>query len=136
MEYNRLNALQKPIFPPFAYSISIRDLDAALRQGPCRPDGKWRIYRSYQQNAPQSERISIIKQEYGTSGGICIFPDGIWGQQLNTPKAGIRLSRADAKPITYAWDAIERQIGLLIERGAYLTKEEKDEYLREHPPPD
>ena len=112
--------------PAFTFTQGM--IDIALKSGTGHENGKYRVYRLYQETFSSKERIVFLKSEfnyYGTNGVKGL--DGIWVEY--TPGKGLKLSKIDFKSnIQVNWNTIEKRIGEIILSDQYFTKEEKEDY--------
>lgn len=103
-------------------------IDNALQDGTGHENGKFRIYRLYQETFSSKERQDFLKKEfnyYGTSGVRGL--DGIWVEY--SPSKGLKLSKRNIEDTMQVnWNTIEKRIGELIVLDRYFVDNEKEEY--------
>lgn len=111
-----------------AFSFTQEMIDKALQDGTGHENGKFRVYRLYQETFSSKERQDFMKKEfnyYGTSGVKGL--DGIWVEY--SPSKGIKLSKRDVEDTMQVnWNTIEKRIGELISLDRYFVDNEKEEY--------
>ena len=103
-------------------------VDIALKNGTGHENGKFRVYRLYQETFSSKERIDFLKSEFnyfGTNGFKGL--EGIWVEY--TPGKGLKLSKSGFENnLQVNWNTIEKRIGEIILSDQYFTKEEKEDY--------
>lgn len=112
-----------------AFSFTQEMVDIALTSGTGHQDGKFRVYRLYQETYSAKERIDFLKKEFnyfGTNGVKGL--DGIWIEY--NPSKGLKLYKSftDGKDMIVNWSTIQKRIGELISLDRYFTDSEKEEY--------
>ena len=111
-----------------AFSFTQEMIDKALQDGTGHENGKFRVYRLYQETFSTKERQDFLKKEfnyYGTSGVKGL--DGIWVEY--SPSKGIKLSKRDVEDTMQVnWNTIEKRIGELISLDRYFVDNEKEKY--------
>ena len=111
-----------------AFSFSQEMIDIALQGGTGHQNGKFRVYRLYQETYSSKERQAFLKREfnyYGTNGVTGL--DGIWVEY--TPSKGLKLSKRDVEDkMQINWNTIEKRIGELIALDRYLVDDEQEKY--------
>lgn len=111
------------------FSFTQESVDFALQNGTGNENGKYRVYRLYQETLSKKERIDFLKSEfgyYGTNGVKKL--EGIWVEY--TPSKGLKLtnSKDTEKSMIVNWSSIEKRIGELIKFDRYFDNNEKIEY--------
>ena len=113
-----------------AFSFTQEMIDKALQDGTGHKNGKFRVYRLYQETFSSKDRQDFLKREfnyYGTNGVTGL--DGVWIEY--SPSKGLKLSKRDsADTMQINWNAIEKRIGELISIDRYFTENEKEEYQK------
>ena len=103
-------------------------IDKALQGGTGHQNGKFRVYRLYQETFSSKERQNFLKKEfnyYGTNGVTGL--NGIWVEY--SPSKGLKLSKRDVEnTMQINWNTIEKRIGELISLDRFFTGNEKEEY--------
>ena len=111
-----------------AFTFTQEMVDTTLKDGTGHENGKFRVYRLYQETFSSKERIDFLKAEfnyYGTNGVKGL--DGIWVEY--TPGKGLKLSKSGFENnLQVNWNTIEKRIGEIILADQYFTKEEKEDY--------
>lgn len=116
-----------------ASSFSQEDIDSVLVKGSGFQNGKYRIYRQFQNQESSKANIAYLKNEYGIGGGTHYFPDGAAGWAWHDGK-GISISRNDGHnnyDITLSWAKVEKRLTELIKADRYLEPKEKEHYNAE-----
>ena len=114
---------------PSAFVFSQEIIDAVLTRGSSFDEGKFRIYRQFEQSLSAKENADFLKHEYGIGG---VYP-AITGAEIDEfhDSKGIRLSRnvGDEKyHIDLNWNQVEKRIAELIRLDRYLSPKEKAYY--------
>ena len=114
---------------PSAFVFSQEIIDAVLTRGSGFDEGKFRIYRQFEQSLSAKENADFLKHEYGIGG---VYP-AITGAEIDESHdgKGIRLSRnvGDEKyHIDLNWNQVEKRIAELIRLDRYLSPKEKAYY--------
>lgn len=125
----QIKSIQAEVENTPAFSFSQEMIDIALRSGTGYQDGKFRLYRLYQETYSSKERINFLKKEfnyYGTNGVKGL--DGIWIEY--SPSKGLKLSKGyrNIEQKIVNWTAIEKRIGELISLDKYFIDNEKERY--------
>lgn len=111
-----------------AFSFTQEMIDKALQDGTGHQNGKFRVYRLYQETFSSKERQDFLKKEfnyYGTNGVTGL--DGIWVEY--SPSKGLKLSKRDTEnTMLVNWNTIEKRIGELISLDRYFVDDEKEKY--------
>ena len=111
-----------------AFSFTQEMIDKALQDGTGHQNGKFRVYRLYQETFSSKERQDFLKKEfnyYGTNGVTGL--DGIWVEY--SPSKGLKLSKRDVEDTMQVnWNTIEKRVGELISLDRYFTNDEKEQY--------
>ena len=96
--------------------------------------GKGRVCKIFEDEVSASERVKLIKKEYGQGGaGWPLDGYGLHGYDTFHGK-GIRFEWRDAegeKDGYVSWKNIEKEIGVLIMMGEYVPEVPRQEYLEE-----
>ena len=111
-----------------AFSFTQEMIDKALQDGTGHQNGKFRVYRLYQETFSSKERQDFLKKEfnyYGTNGVTGL--DGIWVEY--SPSKGLKLSKRNVEDTMQVnWNTIEKRIGELISLDRYFVDDEKEKY--------
>lgn len=111
-----------------AFSFTQEMIDKTLQDGTGHQNGKFRVYRLYQETLSSKERQDFLKKEfnyYGTNGVAGL--DGIWVEY--TPSKGLKLSKREVEDTMQVnWNTIEKRIGELIALDRYFINDEKEKY--------
>ena len=93
-----------------AFTFTQEMVDTTLKDGTGHENGKFRVYRLYQETFSSKERIDFLKAEfnyYGTNGVKGL--DGIWVEY--TPGKGLKLSKSGFENnLQVNWNTIEKRI--------------------------
>lgn len=111
-----------------AFSFTQEMIDKTLQDGTGHQNGKFRVFRLYQETLSSKERQDFLKKEfnyYGTNGVAGL--DGIWVEY--TPSKGLKLSKREVEDTMQVnWNTIEKRIGELIALDRYFINDEKEKY--------
>ncbi|MBQ9298822.1 MAG: DEAD/DEAH box helicase family protein [Clostridia bacterium] len=113
-----------------AFTFTQEMIDQTILNGSGFKEGKFRIYRQFQESMSSSENIVFLKQEYGTGGSSTIGGkfEGI-GQWHDAKGIALNKGYGDNAPkILISWNNIEKRIREIIRLDKYFTPEEKLEY--------
>lgn len=115
-----------------AFSVSQADLDNELcRHGSGFAQGKFRIYKFFEDMPSSDAAITFLKKEYGIGGHSHTYLNGESGFVDHDGK-GIHFSNHNYKEKhTITWKAVARRLRELIAIDRYLTEKEKA-YLPEY----
>ena len=112
--------------PTFSFSQEI--IDRVLQDGSHFENGKYRIYRKFQESLSSTENSKFLKIEYGIGGG------SVYGfEELDVwyDSKGIRITKGfgeNAPEILLTWNKVEKRIRELIKEDRFLNEKEKAEY--------
>ena len=111
-----------------AFSFTQDMIDTALKAGTGHQNGKFRVYRLYQETYSSKDRQNFLKKEfnyYGTNGVKGL--EGIWVEY--SPGKGLKLTKSNSEnTMQVNWATIEKRIEELITLDRYFTSEEKENY--------
>lgn len=112
--------------PTFSFSQEI--IDRVLQDGSHFVNGKYRIYRKFQESLSSADNSKFLKNEYGTGGGSVSGNEelDVWYDSK-----GIRITKGfgeNAPEILLTWNKVEKRIGELIKENRFLNEKEKSEY--------
>ena len=111
-----------------AFSFTQDMIDTALKAGTGHQNGKFRVYRLYQETYSSKDRQNFLKKEfnyYGTNGVKGL--KGIWVEY--SPGKGLKLTKSNSEnTMQVNWATIEKRIEELITLDRYFTSEEKEIY--------
>lgn len=115
-----------------AFSVSQADLDNELcRHGSGFAQGKFRIYKFFEDMPSSDAAITFLKKEYGIGGHSHTYLNGESGFVDHDGK-GIHFSNHNYKEKhTITWKVVARRLRELIALDRYLTEKEKA-YLPEY----
>lgn len=115
-----------------AFSVSQADLDNELcRHGSGFAQGKFRIYKFFEDMPSSDAAIAFLKKEYGIGGHSHTYLNGESGFVDHDGK-GLHFSNHNYKEKhTITWKAVARRLRELIALDRYLTEKEKA-YLPEY----
>lgn len=115
-----------------AFSVSQADLDNELcRHGSGFAQGKFRIYKFFEDMPSSDAAIAFLKKEYGIGGHSHTYLNGESGFVDHDGK-GLHFSNHNHKEKhTITWKAVARRLRELIALDRYLTEKEKA-YLPEY----
>lgn len=115
-----------------AFSVSQADLDNELcRHGSGFAQGKFRIYKFFEDMPSSDAAITFLKKEYGIGGHSHTYLNGESGFVDHDGK-GLHFSNHNHKEKhTITWKAVARRLRELIALDRYLTEKEKV-YLPEY----
>lgn len=108
------------------FSFSQEEIDNVLQEGSGFSEGKYRIYRQYENNSTTKENAEFLKHEYGIGGS-----GGYNGINFWHDAKGIKLNRNTSENnnvMTLNWNQVATRIGIIIKEGRYLNDEEKVKY--------
>lgn len=113
-----------------AFSDSQEMINIALQAGTGTQNGKYRVYKLYEDTYSPKDRVSFLKNEFNSYGTNAINGlDGIW-VDFSAGK-GLTLSRSDEeKQLQVNWNTIEKSIEELIKQDKYFVNNEKEEYKK------
>lgn len=113
-----------------AFSDSQEMINIALQAGTGTQNGKYRVYKLYEDTYSPKDRISFLKNEFNSYGTNAINGfDGIW-VDFSAGK-GLTLSRSDKEEqLQVNWNTIEKSIEELIKQDKYFVNNEKEEYKK------
>mgnify|MGYP000451979062 CR=1 FL=1 len=111
-----------------AFSFTQEIIDNVLLEGSHVVNGKFRIYRLFQESYSIEDNITFLKKEYGEGGG------GVRGyenlHEWHSAK-GIKLTwglKDNAPETLLTWSKVEKRLNELISSNTYFNSAEKDEY--------
>ena len=111
------------------FNFSQEMIDSALKSGSGVQDGKYRIYRFFEESLSSKDNINFLKNEYGI-GGSSSIPDFEGIGQWHDSK-GIKLNKGyseDAPELLLTWNKVETRIKELIKLDRYFNSYEKEQY--------
>ncbi len=110
--------------PELMLSVPHKYVKQTLMQAGSFADSKKHIYAVFQETTNPSERVNVIRREYGQSGRSWpLEGDGLRGYDCFQGKGLRILWREDGSDREgyLNWNAIERELGMLIMTGEYYT---------------
>ena len=113
-----------------AFEFTQKVIDDVLLEGSHFADGKFRIYRLFQENYSTEDNITFLKKEYGEGGGGVRNYENL--DEWHNAK-GIRLTfglKENAPETLLTWSKVEKRIKELVNADIYLNSNEKEEYQK------
>ncbi|MDO5571853.1 MAG: SNF2-related protein [Bacteroidales bacterium] len=104
-------------------------IDYYLTSGSGFVEGKYRVYRQFQESLSTKENIQFLKNEYGIGGTTSILSGS--GIGVDYDYKGIRLYKGyeDNRPeLLLSWNQVEKRLKELIKIDRYLNPKEKEQY--------
>ncbi len=112
-----------------AFSVSLEEIQKAIKGGTGYVDGKLRVYDFYKKNLSAKEVTQNIKSEYGHGGTSYTYLDGVKGFLNYEPSKGFVFSKDDITGnFKVSWLEVEKHTRLLIATDKYLSADEKAQY--------
>lgn len=112
------------------FSFTQEMIDNALKDGTGHTNGKFRVYRLYQESYSSKEKIDFLKKEYNYYGSSSISEFSGIGVEY-TPAKGMKLVngyKENSAQTIVNWNTIEKRIGELIKLDIYFNSKEKAKY--------
>ena len=113
-----------------AFEFTQKVIDDVLLEGSHFADGKFRIYRLFQESYSTEDNITFLKKEYGEGGGGVRNYENL--DEWHNAK-GIRLTlglKENAPETLLTWSKVEKRIKELVNADIYLNSNEKEEYQK------
>lgn len=113
-----------------AFEFTQKVIDDVLLEGSHFADGKFRIYRLFQESYSTEDNITFLKKEYGEGGGGVRNYENL--DEWHNAK-GIRLTfrlKENAPETLLTWSKVEKKIKELVNADIYLNSNEKEEYQK------
>lgn len=113
-----------------AFEFTQKVIDDVLLEGSHFADGKFRIYRLFQESYSTEDNITFLKKEYGEGGGGVRNYENL--DEWHNAK-GIRLTlglKENALETLLTWSKVEKRIKELVNADIYLNSNEKEEYQK------
>ena len=113
-----------------AFEFTQKVIDDVLLEGSHFADGKFRIYRLFQESYSTEDNITFLKKEYGEGGGGVRNYKNL--DEWHNAK-GIRLTfglKENAPETLLTWSKVEKRIKELVNADIYLNSNEKEEYQK------
>ena len=113
-----------------AFEFTQKVIDDVLLEGSHFADGKFRIYRLFQESYSTENNIIFLKKEYGEGGGGVRNYENL--DEWHNAK-GIRLTfglKENAPETLLTWSKVEKRIKELVNADIYLNSNEKEEYQK------
>lgn len=113
-----------------AFEFTQKVIDDVLLEGSHFADGKFRIYRLFQESYSTEDNITFLKKEYGEGGGGVRNYENL--DEWHNAK-GIRLTfglKENARETLLTWSKVEKRIKELVNADIYLNSNEKEEYQK------
>lgn len=113
-----------------AFNFTQDVIDSVLLEGSHVVNGKFRIYRLFQESYSTEDNITFIKKEYGEGGGNARNYENL-NEWYNAK--GIKLTfglKENAPELLLTWNKVEKRIGELVKSDLYLNSDEKEKYRK------
>lgn len=113
-----------------AFSFTQEVIDNVLLEGSHVVNGKFRIYRLFQESYSTEDNIAFIKKEYGEGGGGVSVYENL--HEWHNAK-GIKLTwglKDNAPETLLTWSKVEKRLKELISSNRYFNNAEKEEYKK------
>lgn len=113
-----------------AFEFTQKVIDDVLLEGSHFADGKFRIYRLFQESYSTEDNITFLKKEYGEGGGGVRNYENL--DEWHNAK-GIRLTlglKENAPETLLTWSKVEKRIKELVNADIYINSNEKEEYQK------
>lgn len=113
-----------------AFKFTPKVIDDVLLEGSHFSNGKFRIYRLFQESYSTEDNITFLKKEYGEGGGGVRNYENL--DEWHNAK-GIKLTfglKENAPETLLTWSKVERRIKELVNADIYLNSDEKEEYKK------
>lgn len=113
-----------------AFEFTQKVIDDVLLEGSHFADGKFRIYRLFQESYSTEDNITFLKKEYVEGGGGVRNYENL--DEWHNAK-GIRLTfrlKENAPETLLTWSKVEKRIKELVNADIYLNSNEKEEYQK------
>lgn len=113
-----------------AFQFTQKVIDDVLLEGSHFVNGKFRIYRLFQESYSTGDNITFLKKEYGEGGGGVRNYENL--DEWHNAK-GIKLTfglKEDAPETLLTWSKVEKRIKELVNADIYLDSNEKEEYQK------
>ncbi len=111
-----------------AFSFTQEIIDNVLLEGSHVVNGKFRMYRLFQESYSTEDNITFLKKEYGEGGGGVIGYENL--HEWHSAK-GIKLTwglKDNAPETLLTWSKVEKRLKELISSDTYFNNAEKEEY--------
>lgn len=128
-QINNIQA-QEEVENTSAFEFTQKVIDDVLLEGSHFADGKFRIYRLFQESYSTEDNITFLKKEYGEGGGGVRNYENL--DEWHNAK-GIRLTfglKENAPETLITWSKVEKRIKELVNADIYLNSNEKEEYQK------
>ena len=128
-QINNIQA-QEEVENTSAFEFTQKVIDDVLLEGSHFADGKFRIYRLFQESYSTEDNITFLKKEYGEGGGGVRNYENL--DEWHNAK-GIRLTfglKENAPETLLTWSKVEKRIKELVNADIYLNSNEKEEYQK------
>ena len=110
--------------PEIGKFITDDEVNAALTYGSSVEGGKGRIYAYFSEPHTTKEQVDFLKNEYGTGGHSHAVSGSSRSYEDHSAK-GVKLTKGDCTAVELSWSNVAKRIKELINKGRYLTPEEK-----------
>lgn len=112
------------------FSIPNDVINKCLQRGSGFVDGKFRIYRQFQNSFSVKENADFLKNEYGIGGTYPAHSENEVKYNLSCGGKGIEISVLDNQfeKVNLSWMDVSKKINYLIKSDKYLNPKEKELY--------
>lgn len=113
-----------------AFSFTQEVIDNVLLDGSHVVNGKFRIYRLFQESYSTEDNIAFLKKEYGEGGSGVRNYENL--DEWHNAK-GIKLTfgfKENAPELLLTWSKVEKRLKELVNADIYLNSNEKEEYQK------
>ena len=112
--------------------INESEIEDSLLQGSRVEDGKYRIFKYFNEKHDGKDYAKFMRNEYGEGGWNYALKESPHSIIFHDSK-GIEITKKDTDhtlmaEILLTWDKVANKVKKLIEQGIYLTQEEKIKY--------
>jgi N12 class adenine-specific DNA methylase len=113
-----------------AFSFTQEVIDNVLLDGSHVVNGKFRIYRLFQESYSTEDNIAFLKKEYGEGGSGVRNYENL--DEWHNAK-GIKLTfglKENAPELLLTWSKVEKRLKELVNADIYLNSNEKEKYQK------
>lgn len=113
-----------------AFEFTQKVIDDVLLEGSHFANGKFRIYRLFQESYSTEDNITFLKKEYGEGGGGVRNYENL--DEWHNAK-GIKLTfglKDNAPETLLTWSKVEKRLKELISSDIYFNSAEKEDYKK------
>ena len=113
--------------PTVKQFITEDEIDAAMTRGSGVSGGKGRIFAYFQNSHTDKEKVDFLRHEYGI-GGHSHALSGAGGSWEDHDGKGLHYKKGGCPDVHFTWEKVAKRITNLIQKGRYLTEQEKEEF--------